>query len=82
MCRVTRRLEKTLVMYFSTSNKFSHGSLSPKLCKKVRGVIGNRVNLFLITQTCGGGDFFMILKDFHENCFKIIKNWLQANVKV
>ena len=49
---------------FFPSNKFSWGTLSPKLSNKVRGVIGNRMNPFLITQMCGGGDFYMFWNVF------------------
>ena len=67
---------------FVPSNTFSRGSRSPKLSNKVSGVIGNRISPFLITQTCGSGDFIVILKDFHENCSKRIKKCVPANVKV
>jgi len=79
-CENTRKL--ICGKFFFPSKKILQGSLGPTLSKEVRGVVENCLKSFLITQTCGGGDFFMILKDFHENSFKIIKNWIQANVKV
>ena len=48
----------------------------------MRGDNRNRTNSFFITQACGGGDFFMILKIFHENGFWGIKNCSIQNVKV
>ena len=62
------------VMIFLPSNKFPRDSLSLKLSNKVRGVIWNRMNPFLITQTCGGGDFSMFwnfLKSFFYNYAEI-----------
>ena len=46
------------------------------------GVIRNRANQFLFTQTCGGSDFFMIFKDFHENRIWIPKKCILRNVMV
>ena len=50
-----------------SSTKFLRGSLSPKLSKNMRGVIANRMNPFLITQTCGASDFFIIFNNFEKN---------------
>ena len=52
-------VKKKIVNHFLQSNKFLQGSLSPKLSNKVRGVIGNDVNPFLIDPACGGSNFYM-----------------------
>ena len=54
------------------SNKFLQGSVSPKLSKKVRGVIWNRINHFLIStrkEVAIFPCFSKISKDFHKNSF-------------
>ena len=62
------------------SNKFLRDSLSPKLSKKVRGIIENRVSTFFIIQTCGCCDFFMMLKDFYSThnllCTAFLRHFL------
>ena len=63
-------------------NGFLRGSMGPKLSNKVRGVVENRTKRFLITQTCGGGDFFMIFMEFHKNGFEIATSCIRANVMV
>ena len=50
------------------------GRLGPKLSNKVRGVVGNRTKRFLITQTCGGGDFCMFSSRISRFCTIIQKS--------
>ena len=62
------------VMRLPPSNKFWKGSTSLKLSKNMPGVIGNRMNPFLITEACGGGDFYMFRRRFfifYNNCAEI-----------
>ena len=62
------------VMPLLPSNKFWKDSTSPGLSKNMHGVIGNRMNPFLITQARGGGDFYMFRRrfsTFYNNCAEI-----------
>ena len=53
------------------------GRLGPKLSNKVRGVVGNRTKRFLITQTCGGGDFCMFSSRISRFCTIMQKSHLK-----